>query len=50
MALMPKGRDQTAADPLDLGWAQLEAGEWEAARTLFEGVLASEETPEALEG
>jgi LuxR family maltose regulon positive regulatory protein len=50
MALMPKRRDQTAADPLDLGWAQLEAGEWEGARTLFEGVLASEETPEALEG
>jgi ATP/maltotriose-dependent transcriptional regulator MalT len=50
MALMPKRRDQTAGDPLDLGWAQLEAGEWEAARTLFEGVLASEETPEALEG
>src|SRR5262245_28911819 len=50
MGSMREGHDQAAADPLDVGWAQLEACEWEAARTSFEGVLASEETPEAFEG
>ena len=48
--MMREGHDRAAADPLDAGWAQLGAGEWEAARTSFEAVLASEETAEAYEG
>ena len=35
---------------MDDGWAELEAGRWEAARALFAEALAVEETPEALEG
>jgi ATP/maltotriose-dependent transcriptional regulator MalT len=50
MGSMREGHHRAAADPLDVGWAQLGAGEWEAARTSFEGVLASEETPRAFEG
>ena len=47
---MAKARDQLSADRLVAGWAQLEAGEWEAARSSFEDALASGEVPEALEG
>ena len=34
----------------DAGWAALGRGDWAGARTAFEGALADEETPEALEG
>jgi LuxR family maltose regulon positive regulatory protein len=50
MSAMAKARDQLSADRLVAGWAQLEAGEWEAARSSFEDALASGEVPEALEG
>ena len=39
-----------ASDRLDVGWAELEAGRWEAARAFFEEAVADEELPEALEG
>jgi len=32
------------------GWAELEAGRWEAARASFEQALAGDDAPEALEG
>src|SRR5438552_3104457 len=35
---------------MDAGWAALGRGDWAGARTAFEGALADEETPEALEG
>jgi LuxR family transcriptional regulator, maltose regulon positive regulatory protein len=35
---------------LDAGWSALGRGDWAAARTAFEGALADDETPEALEG
>jgi LuxR family transcriptional regulator, maltose regulon positive regulatory protein len=38
------------ADPVAAGWAALGRGEWERAKTLFEGSLADGETPEAHEG
>ena len=47
---MVEARDDRSAALLVAGWAQLEAGEWEAARSSFERALALEETPEALEG
>jgi len=50
MSAMAKARDQLSADRLVAGWAQLEAGEWETARSSFEDALASGEVPEALEG
>jgi LuxR family maltose regulon positive regulatory protein len=40
----------TASDPLVVGWAELQQGHWDVARTLFERALAAEETPEAFEG
>jgi LuxR family transcriptional regulator, maltose regulon positive regulatory protein len=50
MSPMAKARDHLSADPLVAGWAQLKAGEWDAARSSFVDSLALEETPEALEG
>ena len=40
----------SALAQLDRGFAALAAGRWEDARTAFEQSLASQETPEALEG
>jgi hypothetical protein len=37
-------------DPIASGMAALSCGEWTTARTHFEGALAREETPEALDG
>jgi hypothetical protein len=37
MPRMAKGRDQTAADPLGAGWAQLDAREWDGAAVLCRG-------------
>ena len=34
----------------EAGWAELEAGRWEAARASFEQALAGDDDPEALEG
>ncbi len=39
-----------AATSAEAGWADLSAGRWEAAGDAFRESLASEETPEALEG
>jgi LuxR family maltose regulon positive regulatory protein len=50
MSVMAKARDRLPTDPLVAGWAQLEDGEWDAARSSFKDALALEETPEALEG
>ena len=41
---------QTAADPLEGGWAALGRGDWQGARRCFAEAVASEETPEAFEG
>jgi LuxR family transcriptional regulator, maltose regulon positive regulatory protein len=35
---------------LDAGWVALGRGDWAGARTAFEGALADDEAPEALEG
>jgi LuxR family transcriptional regulator, maltose regulon positive regulatory protein len=35
---------------LEVGWAELRDGRWEAARASFEAALADEESPEAFEG
>jgi LuxR family transcriptional regulator, maltose regulon positive regulatory protein len=43
----PEGTAQTDADG---GWRALRAGDWDAARTLFDASLAAEGTPEAWEG
>jgi LuxR family maltose regulon positive regulatory protein len=50
MSAMANAREQLSGDPLVAGWALLEAGEWDAARSSFESAVAVEETPEALEG
>jgi LuxR family transcriptional regulator, maltose regulon positive regulatory protein len=42
--------DRTASDPLVAGWAELQQGRWDVARTLFERALAGWETPEGFEG
>lgn len=39
-----------SSDQLDLGWAELAEGRWNAARALFEDALAAAETPEGFEG
>ena len=38
------------SDPLSVGWARLDDGDWTAARSAFADAVAREETPEALEG
>jgi LuxR family transcriptional regulator, maltose regulon positive regulatory protein len=40
----------TRTTSLEEGWAALGSGDWEGARAAFEGALADDETPEALEG
>ena len=40
----------TSAHALEAGWSELRAGRWAPARELFEQAVASDETPEALEG
>jgi LuxR family transcriptional regulator, maltose regulon positive regulatory protein len=50
MPHMARASKETPADRLDLGWAELAEGHWEAARAVFEDALAAEETPEACEG
>jgi LuxR family transcriptional regulator, maltose regulon positive regulatory protein len=47
---MAEGSNPIASDRLDVGWAELGAGRWEAARAFFEEAVADEELPEALEG
>jgi ATP/maltotriose-dependent transcriptional regulator MalT len=47
MVRTPEG---ISSDPVAAGWARLADREWAAARASFEGALAREETPEALEG
>jgi len=42
--------DREPSDPLTDGWAELDAGRWNAARASFEGAIARDETAEALEG
>jgi LuxR family transcriptional regulator, maltose regulon positive regulatory protein len=39
-----------ASDRLELGWAALAEGRWDAARASFEDSVAAEETPEGFEG
>src|SRR5918996_2307988 len=50
MPLMARTPERIASDPLATGWARLADGEWDAAKAFFEGALADEESPEALEG
>src|SRR5918995_3186714 len=50
MPLMARTPEGIGSDPLAAGWARLADGEWGAAKTSFEGALAGEESPEALEG
>jgi DNA-binding NarL/FixJ family response regulator len=40
----------TAIDVVEAGWAELDAGRWDAARASFEKALAAAETPRGLEG
>lgn len=47
---MAKASKGVASPSLDIGWAELRAGGWDAARVSFEKGIAEEETPEALEG
>ena len=47
---MARAPERIASDPLSAGWALLADGDWGAARASFEGALAGEESPEALEG
>lgn len=47
---MAKASQQLACSPLDLGWAELDEGRWDAAKAAFEQAIAAEETPEAYEG
>ena len=47
---MPEMSTGSSAHTLDAGWTELRAGRWAPARTLFEQAIASDETPEALEG
>jgi uncharacterized protein HemY len=46
-ALVPEG---PLADAVADGWAALQRGEWQQARTVFEAALAREDTPAAWEG
>ena len=41
---------KAASSTLDVGWTELQAGRWEAARTLFTEAVTARATPEALEG
>src|SRR5918993_1449676 len=50
MPLMARTPERIASDPLATGWARLADGEWDAAKASFEGALADEESPDALEG
>src|ERR671910_1094617 len=50
MPLMARTPEGIASDPLATGWARLAEGEWDAAKASFEGALADEESPDALEG
>src|SRR5918994_2212595 len=50
MPLMARTPEGIASDPLATGWARLADGEWDAAKASFEGALADEESPDALEG
>jgi LuxR family transcriptional regulator, maltose regulon positive regulatory protein len=45
-----KAETKIRSDALNLGWAELTEGRWEAARATFGDALAVEETPEAWEG
>ncbi len=47
---MPEMSTGSSARTLDDGWAELRAGHWAPARAWFEQAVASDETPEALEG
>src|SRR5919106_6694713 len=50
MPPMARAAERIASDLLSAGWARLGDGEWGAAKASFEGALAGEESPEALEG
>ena len=50
MPPMARAAERIASDLLSAGWARLADGEWGAAKASFEGALAGEESPEALEG
>jgi LuxR family transcriptional regulator, maltose regulon positive regulatory protein len=45
-----KASSKTAPPPLEIGWAELQEGRWEAARGLFKEAVTAEATPEAFEG
>ena len=47
---MPEMTTGSSARTLDDGWAELQAGRWAPARGVFQHAVASDETPEALEG
>ena len=47
---MPEMSTGSRARTLDDGWAELRAGRWAPARAVFQQAVASDETPEALEG
>lgn len=47
---MAKASSKTPPSPLEIGWAELQEGRWEAARALFKEAMTTEVTPEALEG
>lgn len=46
---MAKGPHESS-DPLSVGWAELAAGEWDAARSSFVCALDVQQSPRALEG
>ena len=47
---MEYASNKAASSTLDVGWTELQAGRWEAARTLFTEAVTARATPEALEG
>jgi hypothetical protein len=49
-AEMAEGSDPIASDRLDVGWAELGAGRWEAARAFFEKAVADESFPRPWRG
>jgi DNA-binding CsgD family transcriptional regulator len=50
MAVVAKVSSELASSGLDIGWAALTDGRWDAAMAFFEEAVAAAQTPEAFEG